>query len=57
MSGMSNFAPLACVRLWELCSKPDASVSEKEEMSKLQNALSLADVKAVPSGVRGMSKS
>lgn len=56
VSGMSNFAPLACVRLWELCSKTGLSKEENEEMSQLQNALSLADVKAVPAGVRGMSK-
>lgn len=56
VSGMSNFAPLACLRLWELCSKASLSTAESVETSRLQNVLSLADVKAVPAGVRGMSK-
>ncbi|KAF2165855.1 hypothetical protein M409DRAFT_23587 [Zasmidium cellare ATCC 36951] len=54
VSGMSNFAPSACVRLWELCSKPSVSRDENAEMSRLQTALSMADVEAVPAGVRGM---
>lgn len=57
VSGMSNFAPLACVRLWDLCNKADLSTAESMELSRLHTALALADVEAVPSGVRGMSKS
>lgn len=56
VSGMSNFAPLACVGLWELCRNTDLTAQDIEEMSMLQNVLSLADVKAVPAGVRGMSE-
>lgn len=56
VSGMSNFAPLACLRLWALCSKTSPSTEELQELSRLHTALSLADVLAVPGGVRGMSK-
>ena len=53
---MSNFAPLACVRLLELCSKDALSDEESRQLNRLQEVLAVADVVVVPAGVRGMSE-
>lgn len=57
VSGIPNFAPLATVKLWNLCNNPHPSKEEVKEAARLQAILSKADVAAVPAGVRGMSKS
>lgn len=57
VSGISNFAPKATVRFWQLLNKADLEPKEAEELSQLESALSRADVHAVPAGVRGMSTS
>lgn len=57
VSGISNFAPKATMRFWQLLNKSNLEPKEAEELSQLESALSRADVQAVPAGVRGMSTS
>jgi len=54
VSGISNFAPKATMRFWQLLNKSSLEPKEAEELSYLESALSRADVHAVPAGVRGM---
>jgi 4-hydroxy-2-oxoglutarate aldolase len=55
VSGISNFAPKATMRFWQLLNKSKLEPKEAKELSHLESALSRADVHAVPAGVRGMS--
>ena len=57
VSGISNFAPKATMRFWQLLNRSNLEPREAEELSHLESALSRADVLAVPAGVRGMSRS
>jgi 4-hydroxy-2-oxoglutarate aldolase len=58
VSGIPNFAPRCGRRLFELLSKKiGLSGEEEKEMKRLQGVMSVADVEAVPAGVRGMSES
>ncbi|KUJ17607.1 putative dihydrodipicolinate synthase [Mollisia scopiformis] len=54
VSGIPNFAPLAGMKLWKLCSKPDPSEADLKEAARIQAILSNADVAAVPGGIRAM---
>lgn len=56
VSGLPNFAPRVGVRFWKLLNMPSPSQAELTECARLQDVLSRADVRAVPAGVRGMSK-
>ena len=56
-SGIPNFAPLACIRLWELLTKlKNLDATERAEAARIQSITSQADVSAVPGGIRAMSK-
>src|SRR5205823_5141841 len=57
VSGISNFAPLATMKLFNLCNNPSLRKDEVMEATRLQAVLSNADVAAVPACIRGMSKS
>jgi L-threo-3-deoxy-hexylosonate aldolase len=59
VSGISNFAPYATMRLWELVNtSPGAlTTAEESEMKRIQVILAKADAYAVPAGVRGLSES
>lgn len=50
ISGLPNFAPRTCVRLWELCNSPPGSFKQ-EEAQRLQGLLALADGVAAGVGV------
>ena len=57
VSGISNFAPRAVMKLWRFCSNPCPTTQETKEAKRIQAILSNADVAAVPGGIRTMSQS
>lgn len=56
VSGISNIAPSATVRLWELCSTTPRSAEETWELQDILSTLSRVDAVLMPLGVRGLSK-
>ncbi|PWN21448.1 putative dihydrodipicolinate synthase [Microstroma glucosiphilum] len=56
VSGISNFAPYATMRLWELVNKEPSALTkdEESELNRIQAILAKADAYAVPAGVRGL---
>ena len=60
VSGLMNYVPRCCMRLWDLCLRGrEEKLSGKEllEKDQLQAVLGEVDVAAVPGGVRAMSES
>ena len=55
VSGIPNFAPNACTRLWTLLQKQSMTEAEKQEAADIQTVASKADVAAIPGGIRAMS--
>ncbi|KAK5121605.1 hypothetical protein LTR85_004777 [Meristemomyces frigidus] len=54
ISGLPNFAPKTCVRLWELCKSNESS--DRAEAKRLQGLIALADGVAAGVGVSGMKQ-
>ncbi|KAK2777488.1 dihydrodipicolinate synthetase [Colletotrichum kahawae] len=52
ISGLPNFAPKACVKLWDLCQSHDTA----KEALELQQLISLADRVQLKMGIHGMKK-
>ncbi len=58
VTGVSNFAPAATMRLWDLLNKAATlSSDEAAELQHIQLVLSRADAFAMAAGVRGLSMS
>ncbi|KAJ5316928.1 hypothetical protein N7508_001436 [Penicillium antarcticum] len=54
VSGISNFTPLASMRLWSLLNLQSPTVAERKEAKRIQAILGRADAAAVPGGIRAM---
>ncbi|KAK3633350.1 hypothetical protein LTR56_013333 [Elasticomyces elasticus] len=54
ISGLPNFAPHICVRLWELCQSSDDG--DRREARRLQGVVALADGVAASVGIAGMKQ-
>lgn len=54
ITGISNFIPRCCVKLWRLCEKSRESFLLHEEAQRLQNLISLADGDVQGLGIAGM---
>jgi len=56
ITGIANFAPKSCMKLWNLCQMCEGNPSSNtyREAQKLQNLISAADGVAIKIGIPGM---